>query len=67
MGADRLMDQREVAEYLHVAVKTVENWRYIGKGPAFTKAGGGVRYRRRVVEAYLNGRTKTTAESERAA
>jgi hypothetical protein len=34
----------EVSAVLRVATKTLANWRWLGKGPAFTKAGHQVRY-----------------------
>jgi hypothetical protein len=35
---------REVAKVLKVQVQTLSQWRYLGKGPAFHKAGHLVRY-----------------------
>jgi hypothetical protein len=43
----------EVAGVLRVGVKTLANWRSLGKGPAFHKAGHLVRYEWRDVHAYL--------------
>jgi excisionase family DNA binding protein len=41
----RLLNQREVAEYLRLSERTLERWRVCGGGPAFTKLGKRVLYR----------------------
>lgn len=48
-----LMTTAEVAEWLRVKVNTLEHWRSRGRGPAFRKVGGVVRYRRSDVENWL--------------
>lgn len=42
----------ELAERWGVPVTTLAAWRYAGKGPAYLKLGGAVRYRLEDVEAY---------------
>lgn len=42
----------EVAEHLKVPPKTLNQWRYLGKGPRWIKVGRHVRYRWTDVEAY---------------
>jgi excisionase family DNA binding protein len=37
---EKLFSTKEAAEYLKVTPGTVENWRYAGTGPKFTKPGG---------------------------
>ena len=53
---DRLMTPSEVAEYLGVAERTLDQWRYRREGPDFLKPGGAVRYRRVDVDRWLDGR-----------
>lgn len=49
-----LLDEREVADALHVAVNTLRNWRWKGEGPRAVKLGKrAVRYRRADVEAFI--------------
>ena len=49
-----LMTRQEVADYLRVPLKTVEEWAYRGgNGPKFSKIGHHVRYRRADVDAWL--------------
>ena len=47
----------EVAEFLGRKVKTLQNWRSRGEGPAYTGSGRGVRYRWRDVEDWLRKQT----------
>lgn len=39
-GADRLLREAEVAELLGVSVKSLRNWRILGRGPRFRKLQG---------------------------
>lgn len=49
-----LLTEREVADRLNIAVKTVQNWRWKGEGPRAVKLGKrAVRYRRADVEAFI--------------
>lgn len=40
--------------------KTLANWRYLGRGPAYMKDGGVVRYSTDALDAYLASRTVQT-------
>lgn len=52
------MTDDEVAALCGLSVKTVQKWRYRGgKGPAYVKLGGAVRYRRADVEAWVLANT----------
>lgn len=55
-----LMTPQEMARRLRVDTKTLANWRYLGRGPAYMKDGGVVRYSREALDAYLNARTVHT-------
>lgn len=48
------MDQHQLAEHWGIPVRTLAAWRYQGKGPAYLKLGGAVRYRLEDVEAFEN-------------
>lgn len=58
MGAVKHLTTEELAERLggdeeeRVSVRTLEDWRHDGKGPAFIRVGGKVRYRLKDVEAW---------------
>ena len=52
-GLAPLLSSADVAELLDVSERTLEFWRYAGKGPAYVKVGKRVRYRPADVEAYL--------------
>lgn len=55
-----LMTPQEVARRLRVDTKTLANWRYLGRGPAYMKDGGVVRYPVEALDAYLSQRTVHT-------
>lgn len=58
--ADELLTQREVAEMLKVAVRTLERWRQDGSGPPFVRVGPrAIRYRRTAVEQWLEANPET--------
>jgi hypothetical protein len=53
-----LLDTRSAAEYLGLQEHTLETWRCSRRyGLAFIKVGGKVRYRRRVLDDFLDART----------
>ena len=51
------MTTAELAAYLKVEPKTLTNWRYSGRGPAYVKDGGMVRYRREDIDAWIRDHT----------
>lgn len=51
--ADSLMTIQDVADYLGVARHTVYQWRYRGEGPIGFRVGGQVRYRRELVDEWI--------------
>lgn len=46
------LDERELAERWGVSVRTLQDWRWRGTGPRFTKLGALVRYAVSDIEAY---------------
>ncbi len=55
--AERLLTRPEAAELLRVKVQTLAVWACEGRGPAYIKVGRSVRYRREVLEAWLESQT----------
>lgn len=51
------MTTAELADCLKVEPKTLTNWRYLGRGPAYVKDGGLVRCRREDLEAWTREHT----------
>lgn len=52
---NELLDENEAGEYLNVPARTLGQWRYLNKGPAFIRVGPRhVRYRRSDLDAYLD-------------
>jgi excisionase family DNA binding protein len=50
---DALLTPQEAADYLRLPVRQLQQWRYLGTGPAYTKAGRAVRYYRSDLDAWL--------------
>jgi len=61
MALSRLMNQKELAEYLGYDERTLEYWRRVGKGPAFIRPGGHVRYRESTVDKLVDEMERETA------
>ena len=59
-----LLTEDEVSAILKNSPRTLQQWRVAGKGPQFVKIGRGVRYRRNVIEAWLNDNAhKSTSDA----
>lgn len=56
----RALPQEEAAALLNLKPKTLEAWRYAGRGPRFVKFGRLVRYRVRDLEEFMNQQTVNT-------
>lgn len=55
MGDSRpLADKDEVAAYVNVPVRTLDQWAYLGRGPRYIKVGRHRRYRWADVESWLD-------------
>jgi len=59
---DRLLNQREAADYLGVSPSGLNKWRMRGGGPRYVKPSPGprgrVRYRESDLVAFVNAKTK---------
>jgi excisionase family DNA binding protein len=53
MTVDPLLKPPEVAEHFGLSERTLEYWRYAGRGPAYVRLGRHVRYRASAVERFL--------------
>lgn len=51
----------EVAEFLGIPPRTIDQWAYRGTGPAFSRVGRYRRYRWSDVEAWVAERTRAAA------
>lgn len=56
MERDWLTEAEVAAEY-PFEQRTLAQWRYLGRGPAYTKAGRRVFYSRKVIEKWLAANT----------
>ena len=59
-GLAPLLSSPDVAKLLDVSERTLEFWRYAGKGPAYVRVGRRVRYRPADVEAFLEAQRQNT-------
>jgi predicted DNA-binding transcriptional regulator AlpA len=45
MGEERHLNETELSDRLRLSVRTLQRWRWKGKGPRYLKMGGRVAYR----------------------
>jgi excisionase family DNA binding protein len=57
---ERLLSQREVAELLGIAERSMESWRLRGGGPRYVRVGRLIRYRHTDVSAWLAARERSS-------
>lgn len=63
---EELLSPDQLAAWIQRPVKTLAQWRYLGKGPRFLKLEGGhVRYRRSDIEDWLNAQVWVGSDSKR--
>ena len=55
-----LLTQAALAKRWKVSPRTLERWRWLGRGPQYMKVGGQVRYRFADVEAYEAAQLRAT-------
>ena len=58
-----LLTQAALARRWKVSPRTLERWRWLGRGPQFMKVGGQVRYRLPDIEAYEAAQLRATCTS----
>lgn len=58
-----LLTPEQVAEMFTLSTNTLKWWRCKGKGPAYTKVGGRIRYEKKDVERFI---TQSRVESGKA-
>ncbi len=60
----KFLNEREAAELLCLGVRTLQRWRWEGRGPSYFKFGGAVRYARRDLDEFVRrSRRRNTHES----
>jgi predicted DNA-binding transcriptional regulator AlpA len=60
VNAGRLLTTEDLAAHLGKPPRTLDQWRYQGRGPTYIKVGGSVRYAFADVEAWLDAQRVTT-------
>jgi predicted DNA-binding transcriptional regulator AlpA len=67
-SSDRLLREQDVAEMMAVSVKTLQMWRWQGKGPSFGKLGRRVAYKLDAVKSYIDANVfRSTTEADQKA
>jgi hypothetical protein len=61
-----LLTQAALARRWKVSPRTLERWRWLGRGPQYMKVGGQVRYRSADVEAYEAEQLRSTCPAKAA-
>lgn len=65
---NRLIGEREAAEFLGYTIRALQNWRVRGGGPAFVKVSSrSIRYRRCDLNAWIESRLRSNTSQEVAA
>ncbi|MGD0949925.1 MAG: helix-turn-helix domain-containing protein [Candidatus Binatia bacterium] len=60
---DCLLNEQEAAVKLHVSAKTLQRWRWAGRGPHYVKVGKCVRYDPEDLCAFIDaGRRNSTSD-----
>jgi len=60
-----VMTESETAEHIGISLSGLRKWRNDGSGPPYVRLGRLIRYRRTVVEEWLERRTVSPAEPNR--
>ncbi len=63
-GNAELLNERELASFLRVSVRTLQNWRVSGGGPEFIKLGSRVVYPTSSIDAFLNERQRRSTSEQ---
>lgn len=61
-----LLTEQDLAEYLGLSVRTIQDWRRRGVGPRYVKFRRNVRYRLEDVEDYLDKNRHQQTEAQNA-
>jgi excisionase family DNA binding protein len=61
-----VLGSREAATYLNLSLRTLEDWRRTGTGPAFAKLGSRVVYRVADLDAWVAARLVASTSEARA-
>jgi predicted DNA-binding transcriptional regulator AlpA len=60
---DPVLSEKQILDWLGIASATASRWRAIGEGPAYVQLGPRrIGYRRSVVETWLLGRERKSAD-----
>ena len=60
VDARALLKEGQVARQLNLSVRTLQNWRLQGRGPAHQKLGASVRYAPEVIEDWVQAQLRTS-------
>ncbi len=61
---EELLTEKEAAALLRVEPSTLQQWRYRGEGPQFTRAGRLIRYTPSALREYMEDRTVSSTSDK---
>lgn len=62
-GGNSHLNEVELASLLNMSERTLQGWRLKGRGPAFMKFGGSVRYASDIVEAWIAEQSRSSTSA----
>lgn len=65
-GSGSLLNENAVADLLGISTRTLQSWRVKGGGPAYTKLGRAVRYRRVDIDRWIDANVTSSTSEETA-
>ena len=63
-GSGSLLNENAVADLLGISTRTLQSWRVKGGGPAYTKLGRAVRYRRVDIDRWIDANVTSSTSEE---
>lgn len=64
MSEKRLLTEAQVEEIYGLRVRTLQQWRIRGFGPAFIRAGRSIRYRPADIETFIEANVRTCTRDQ---
>ena len=61
---DKILNERETADFLNCSVAALRRWRQEGRGPSYYRVGKLIRYGSGDIEAYLESQRVETNQGE---
>jgi excisionase family DNA binding protein len=60
-----LLTEKEAAHHLNLSHRTLQRWRWSGRGPRFIKVGAAVRYERHELDRFVDDSRRSSTSDRR--